>query len=94
VYPVLALMLLAVAGFTVLVIRRSSRVSEAGGLHLESFGYVGAAVMLIMAGVVVVVGVLADQAASAEALAMVALFAFVLYMLVAYAITGYLSRRG
>lgn len=93
-YPVLALMVLAVAGFTVVVIRRSGGGPEARGLHLESFGYVGAAVMVIMAGVVVVVGALADRAAVAEALAMVALFAFVLYMLVAYVITGYLSRRG
>jgi hypothetical protein len=87
-------MVLAVAGFTVLVIRRSGRGPEARSLHLESFGYLGAGVMLVIAGVVVVVGALADRAASAEALAMVALFAFVLYMLVAYVITGYLSRRG
>ena len=88
-YPALALMLVALAAFTVLVVRRR----PAGGAHagrrldvdqVRGFGYVGAAALGALAVAVMVVG--AGHPDRAAGLAVVGFFAFLTYQAAAFVI--------
>lgn len=84
---------MAVAGFTLLVLRRARLGDDAAGSQLRSFGYVGASALGLVAVVVVVVGLAGNRRGTAELLAMVALFAFVAYLVVACLVARVVGRR-
>ena len=89
-YPVLAVLLLALAAATVLVIRRrGARVSE----EALGFGYVGAAGLAVLAVAVVVVGRVAVVPGRAEGLALLGLGTYVVYLLAAWAVVRFIGRR-
>ena len=93
-YPVLALILLGVAVFTVVVLQGAERIlDQTAREHLQGFGYVGAAVLALLAVVVIVVGLLGNGKAEAETIAMIGFFGFVLYLGVAYLITLHVTPR-
>lgn len=93
VYPALALILLGLAAFTVLVVRRppvvdvsqTGRWTVADREQIRGFVYVGAAALALLALAVVVVG-LFRPAGSGEVLAVVGLFAYVAYVAAAFAV--------
>ncbi len=85
---VLAVVLLALAAFTVMVVRRSA---TARGPMLDrdqllGFTYVGAGGLTLVAVAVLVLGALAPTSARAESVAVLGLFGYLLYSLVALAI--------
>jgi hypothetical protein len=73
--------LVALAAFSLLSLHLSRR-AVAGGVNeqLKGFLYVGAAALLALAVAVVVVGLLGDQGARAEGLAMFGFFVYALYL--------------
>jgi len=90
VYPVLAALLLALAGFTVLVVRRRGpTVSE----EALGFGYVGAAGLALLAVAVVVVGLLSRVPGRAEGLALLGFGAYVIYLLAAWVVVRFVRFR-
>lgn len=90
----LALILLAVALFTALVIhRRPVRGGPRLGTdQLVGFGYVGSAALVLLAVAVVLLGMHDDRNGLAEAVAVLGFLAYGLYLLAAALIT-YLSAR-
>lgn len=80
-YLVLAVLLLALAGFTVLVVRRPGVEAspEAAG-----FAYIGAAGGTLLAVAVVLVGLLSGVPGRAEGLALLGFAAYVVYLLAAW----------
>jgi hypothetical protein len=93
VYGVLALILFAVAGFTLLVLRRARGGTSLAHSQLESFGYLGAGALALVAAAVLVLGLAGVSGGAPELLAMIGMFAFVLYQGVAYAVAGLIRRR-
>jgi hypothetical protein len=93
VYPVLAVILLAVAGFTVVVLRRSRGNASAVRSQLESFGYLGAGALALVAATTLVIGLAGVPGGTAELVAMVGFFAFVLYLGIAYVAATVIARR-
>jgi hypothetical protein len=97
VFGALALILLAFAGFSVLVVRM--RRPAAGGDvrfdvdQLKGFVYVGAAALALLALAVVIVGLLAGRSGRAEALAVLGFFGYGLYLGSAAAVLFAMSRR-
>ena len=86
----LAVLLLALAGCTVWVVRRrGAAVSE------EALGFVvvGAAGLALVALAVPVLGALSTVPGRAEGLALLGLGAFVVYLLAAWVMTTWLERR-
>lgn len=92
-YPVLALVLVAVAGFTLFVLVRTPGADRAAREQLKTFGYVGTAALGVVAVAVVIVGLAANRRGTAELLAMVGLFAFVGYLVLAYLVARLVQRR-
>src|ERR671917_1893748 len=96
-YLALAVVLLAFAGFTVLVLRRR----QPSGVpdprfdldQLQGFVYVGAGALAGLAVAVVVVGLVAAPNGIAEGLAVLGFFGYLLY-LVAAAVVLYVAARG
>ena len=89
-YPVLALLLLALSGFTVSVVRRlGSAVSE----EALGFGYVGAAGLALLAVAVVAVGRLSSVPGRAEGLALLGFGAYVVYLLAAWVVVRFVGPR-
>jgi hypothetical protein len=93
VYPTLAMILVGVSGFTVVVVRRARSSRDPARENLEGFGYVGATGLLLLAAVVIIIGLFGNRAGTAEGVAMVGFFAYLVYMLVAYVMTRFLSRK-
>jgi hypothetical protein len=93
VYAALALILLAVAGFTVLVVRRTRGPGSDVRSQLESFGYLGAGALALVAATVLVLGLSGVSGGRPELLAIVGLFAFVLYLGIAYVVARVLAKR-
>jgi hypothetical protein len=93
VYPALSMILVGVAGFTVAVLQLTRSVPQPARENLEGFGYVGAAGLLLVAAAVIIIGLFANQTGHAEGLAMVGFFAYLAYVLIAYVMTRFLTRR-
>ena len=96
-YWALAVILLAFAGFTVLVLagRRPTGVSDPrfDVDQLKGFVYVGAGALAGLAVAVVIVGLVAAPNGIAEGLAVLGFFGYLLY-LVAAAVVLYVAARG
>ena len=93
----LAVILLAFAGFTVLVMRQRQP-SSAPDPHfdldqLKGFVYVGAAALAALAVAVVVVGLVAAPNGVAEGLAVLGFFGYLLYLVAATLILYIAARR-
>jgi len=89
VYPVLAVLLLALAGCTVLVVaRRRVSVSE----EALGFAYIGAAGVTLLALAVVVVGRLSSVPGRAEGLALLGFGAYVIYLLAAWVVIRFVRH--
>lgn len=88
-YPVLAILLLALAGFTMLVVHR-----RGAGISQETLGfaYIGAAGTVLLAVGVVVVGLLSGVPGRAEGLALLGFAAYVIYLLAAWVVIGFVRR--
>ena len=92
----LAVILVAVAGFTVVVARRHRPTAYGLALDLEQlrgFVYVGAVALVLLAVSVVVLGLVDDRSGSAEAVAIVGLFVYGVYLSAAGVITYATARR-
>jgi hypothetical protein len=96
VYPALAVILLAFAGFPVLVMwrRRPSPVPDPyfDLDQLKGFVYVGSAALAVLAVAVVIVGLVTAPNGVAEGLAVLGFFGYLLY-LVAATLILYISAR-
>ena len=106
----LAVILIAFAAFTVIVVRlrRPARTSEDsnGPLHpanpqqridpeqLKGFIYVGAVALALLAVAVIVMGLLADRSGRAEGLAVLGFFGYAAYLGAAAVLLHIMSRRG
>ena len=88
-YPALAVILLALAVFSVVATRRPQPASD----QLKGFVYVGAVALVLLAVVVVVVGMVADRNARAEGLAIFGFFTYAIYLLAAVLVDRVSSRR-
>jgi len=93
-YVAFAVMLLALAGLSVGVLRhrRFDPGRSESGDQLTSFLLVGAAALALWSVVVVLAGLLGDGSPLAESLAMLGFFTYALYLLAAVLVIG-LSRR-
>lgn len=80
-YPVFAVLLIALAGVTVLVTRRPGVVASQ---EATGFVYIGAAGIGLLAVAVVVVGLLSSVPGRAEGLALLGFAAYVIYLLAAW----------
>jgi hypothetical protein len=96
-YWALAMILLAFAGFTVLVVwrRQPSPVPDTyfDLDQLKGFVYVGAAALAALAVAVVVVGLVAAPNGVAEGLAVLGFFGYLLYLVVATVILYVAARN-
>jgi hypothetical protein len=93
VYGVLVVIMLATATFTVLVFRRTRGAGSSVRAQLESFGYLGACALALVAAAVLVLGLAGVSGGRPEQLAMIGLFAFVLYLGIAYVVAQVLGNR-
>ena len=95
-YSALAVILLAFAGFIVLVMRRRQPSPAPDALfdldQLKGFVYVGAGALAGLAVAVVIVGLVAAPNGVAEGLAVLGFFGYLLYLVAATAIL-YLAAR-
>lgn len=96
-YAAQATILVALAVFSVAAARLShpaapAQASPESG-QLKAFIHVGAAGLLIVAVVVIVVGVTANRAARAEGLAMFGFFTYAIYLLAVFVIEQVTPRR-
>lgn len=88
----LAAVMVAVALFTVAVVRRHQHRAGGGSDQLRGFAYVGAAGLVGLAVVVVIVGSRTSPGGPAEMMAVLGLFGYAAYLAVATGL-GYLYRR-
>lgn len=88
-YPFHALLLLTLAVFTVVVVRRRGRVSD----EAIGFTYVGAAALTLVAVAVVLVGLLSPVVGQAEGLALLGLATYVVYLFAAWVVVRFWSNR-
>ncbi len=89
-YPVFALLLLALAGCTLLVVRRrGAAVSE----EALGFAVIGAVGLGLLAVAVLVLGRLSTMPGRAEGLALLGLGAFVVYLLAAWVVLVWVQRH-
>jgi hypothetical protein len=109
VFWALAVILLALAGFTVIVVRLRRRVGRADGPsevvadadqrrridleQLTGFVYVGAGAAALVAAAVILVGLFANQNGRAEALAVLGLFGYAAYFGAATVVLYATSRK-
>ena len=95
----LAVIMLAFAGFSVLVIRRP-RPAQAHDANsrldveqLRGFVYVGAAVLALVSVTVITIGLLDSSSGRAEGLAVLGFFGYALYLLTSAAALYLMTRR-
>ena len=109
VFWALAVILLAFAGFTVIVVRLRRRVAAADERseatvsvdherridleQLEGFVYVGAGALTLLAVAVILIGLFANQNGRAEGLAVLGLFGYAAYLGAATLVLYLLSRK-
>jgi hypothetical protein len=99
VFWALAVIMLAFAGFSVLVIRRPRPApahdanSRLDVEQLKGFVYVGAAVLALMSVTVITTGLLDAGSGRAEALAVLGFFGYALYLLTSAAALYLMARR-
>jgi hypothetical protein len=97
VYLALAVILLAFAGFTILVLRRRvpSGVTDPrfDVDQLKGFVYVGAGALAALAVAVVIVGLVAGPNGIAEGLAVLGFFGYLLYLVAAAVVLFVAARR-
>jgi hypothetical protein len=99
VFWALAVILLAFAGFSVLVIRRPRPAraydpnSRLDVEQLKGFVYVGAGVLALISFTVIITGLLDSSSGRAEAVAVLGLFGYALYLLTAAAALYLIARR-
>ena len=95
----LAAILLAFAGFSVIVIRRPRPApvdrpdSRFDVEQLKGFVYVGAAILALVSIIVITTGVLDSTSGRAEALAVLGFFGYALYLLTSAAALYLMARR-
>ena len=93
----LALILLAFAGFSVLVIRMRRPTSSPDARfdveQLKGFVYVGAGALVLLAVAVVIVGLVSGPNGRAEALAVLGFFGYALYLISAAVVLFVMARR-
>ena len=93
----LALILLAFAGFSVLVIRMRRPAANPDARfdieQLKGFVYVGAGALVLLAVAVVVVGLVSGPTGRAEALAVLGFFGYALYLISAALVLFVMARR-
>ena len=105
----LAVILLAFAGFTVIVVRRRRPVpapeepiepSAAAGLErridleqLRGFVYVGACALVLLAVAVILMGLFGNRTGRAEGLAVLGFFGYAAYLVAATVVLYVVSRR-
>ena len=95
----LAVILLAFAGFSVLVVRRPrpAQALDANSRldvdQLKGFVYVGAAVLALVSGTVITTGLIDAGSGRAEALAVLGFFGYALYLLTSAAALYLMARR-
>jgi len=93
VYGALALIMVALAASGVVTVRVSARHGHVAGEQLSGFVWIGSGALVLLAGAVLVLGVLDDRGARAEGLAMFALFTYAIYLLAAWGILHVAARR-
>jgi hypothetical protein len=104
VFWALAVILLAFAGFTVIVVRLRRPVratddsNEAGRRQIDldqlsGFVYVGAAAVALLAVAVILMGLFANRNGRAEGLAVLGLFGYAAYLAAAAVVLHVMSRR-
>jgi hypothetical protein len=107
VFWALAVILLAFAGFTVVVVRlrRPTRAADEtsptdrpspGRIDLEQlkgFVYVGAAALTLLALAVILMGLFANRTGRAEGLAVLGFFGYAVYLVAATALLYVMSRK-
>ena len=93
----LAMILLAFAGFSVLVIRMRRPAADTDVRfdveQLKGFVYVGAGALALLAIAVIIVGLVAGPSGRAEALAVLGFFGYGLYLGSAAVVLFVMSRR-
>jgi hypothetical protein len=93
----LALILIAVAAFSVGVVRLPQRAGSPGwvldSVQLRAFLYVGAGAVAVLAIAVIIVGLSASSSGVAEALAVLGFFGYALYLGAAALITALARQR-
>ena len=93
----LALILLAFAGFSVLVIRMRRPTASPDARfdveQLKGFVYVGASALALLAIAVVIVGLVGGPTGRAEALAVLGFFGYALYLISAAVVLFVMARR-
>jgi hypothetical protein len=110
VYGALAVILLAFAWFTVIVVRLRRRVAAADESseaivgadrarridleQLKGFVYVGAGALALLAVAVILIGLFANRNGRAEGLAVLGLFGYAAYLAAATLALYVMSRRG
>ena len=96
-YAAFAVMLLALAGLSVGVLRvgaRGSRPASPGvSDQLRGFLLVGAVALALWSVVVLVTGLVHERSARAESLAMLGFFTYALYLVAAVLVLGLYRRR-
>jgi len=93
VYGVLVVIMLATAAFTVLVFRRTRGMESGVRAQLESFGYLGAGGLALVAAAVLVLGLAGVSGARPEQIRMIGMFPFVLSPGIAYVVAHVLANR-
>jgi hypothetical protein len=93
VYAALALIMAALAASSVVASRWSVRRGHRAGDQLRSFVLIGSGALALLAAAVLVLGIVDDRGARAEALAMFALFTYAIYLLAAFVILRVTERR-
>jgi hypothetical protein len=92
-----AVILVAFAAFSALVLaRRPTGPTTSHRLDLDQvrgFVYVGSATLVLLAGGVVVVGLMSAHSGRAEAIAVLGFFGYVLYLAAAVGVLWFVSRR-
>ncbi len=110
VFWALAVILLAFAGFTIIVVklRRPARTGDDSGEAVDSansgrridleqlkgFVYVGAAALALLALAVILMGLFANRNGRAEGLAVLGFFGYAAYLVAATAVLYVMSRKG
>ncbi|HEY6812851.1 MAG TPA: hypothetical protein VI074_09170 [Propionibacteriaceae bacterium] len=103
----LAVILLAFASFTVIVVRlrRPTRATDSSGStdkpspgridleQLKGFVYVGAAALALLAVAVILMGLFANRSGRAEGLAVLGFFGYAAYLVAATVVLHVMSRK-
>lgn len=93
VYAELAVILLALAAFSVLSFRVAEAPRGPRDQQLQGFLYVGAAAVTALAAAVILVGLLGNGSGRAESLAMFGFFTYAIYLAGALLLNRWAGRR-